>query len=261
MGKNSIYEIGRKTDITGYRFGRLVILREDVGNTKSGRHWMCQCDCGRTSVASTENLNRGHTRSCGCLWSETLTTHGKSTTPEYVAWANMIQRCNNPANPNFKYYGDRGVTVCAPWVDSFDNFYADMGERPGTDHSIERRDVNGNYEPDNCYWATPLVQANNKRSNVRQELGNVSLTIAQLSNQSEVDYQTIRERLKRGIPVEEAIQSARLNGHYFTYQGKQMTIVELSEISGHPASTLYYRLVTAGWSVEAAINTPGRKKK
>lgn len=261
MGKNSIYEIGRKTDITGYRFGRLVVLRQDVGNPKSARHWVCQCDCGQTSIASTENLNRGHTTSCGCKWGEHTRTHAMSGTPEYEAYRNMLQRCNNSSNPTFRHYGARGIGVCQRWLDSFESFYADMGPRPTDQHSIERRDVEGNYEPSNCYWATAIEQANNKRNNVRAEFNNESLTIAQLSKLSGVEYQTITGRLRRGISVEDALQTARMNGRYFQYQGRQMTIDQLATLSGHAAPTLYYRLVTAGWTVERAIDTPSRKKK
>ena len=122
--------------------------------------WKCKCDCGTEKILQRSNITCGRTTSCGC---NKYKTHGKSFAPEYIAWAGMIQRCNNPKAPHYFNYGERGITVCDRWLHSFEDFYADMGDRPSDGHSIERKDVNGNYEPSNCVWATRFEQQRNIR--------------------------------------------------------------------------------------------------
>lgn len=152
-------------DITGLRFGRLVVV---AFYSKSWRSpfWLCQCDCGNQVVVNAASLKRGHTRSCKCLNLEAHTKHGQSTrvrgrSGAYVSWIMMLQRCTNPNSPDFKAYGGRGISVCPRWR-SFDNFFADLGPRPPR-WSIERLDVDGNYEPGNCKWIPMNDQWKNQR--------------------------------------------------------------------------------------------------
>jgi hypothetical protein len=118
-------------------------------------------------------------------------------TSEYKSWAAMIQRCTNTNNDRYIRYGGRGITVCDRWLNSFEAFYEDMGSKPGPDYSIERRENNGNYEKNNCYWATKEEQANNKRNNVFYEYNGISKTISEWSREYNVEYGKLYSRLIR----------------------------------------------------------------
>jgi hypothetical protein len=153
----------------GTKVGRLTAV-ERIENTPSGNEqWLFVCECGKNAKARLSDVSRGFKQSCGCLRNEKsaargraqLTTHGMFYTTEYNTWAQMIQRCTNPRNQAFKYYGARGITVCRRWS-QFENFIADMGPRP-PDRELDRIDNDKGYSPGNCRWATLSQQAKNKR--------------------------------------------------------------------------------------------------
>lgn len=154
-----------RRDITGQRFGRLVVIGRVVGD-----RWGVECDCGAQKIVQRANLTSGHTRSCGCLMRETSATVNASHGARrrgidkggYHSWTGMVQRCTNPKSPQWQYYGGRGITVCDHWRD-YAAFLADMGPRPSKDHTIERMDGDGQYEPSNCEWATRTTQGRNRR--------------------------------------------------------------------------------------------------
>lgn len=157
-------------DLTGKRFGRLVAQRAaDVVGRK--RKWSCMCDCGNEVAVFRENLSLGRTRSCGCLNREITVQrnyrHGMAKTRVYKIWAGMRKRCLNPKSTRWEWYGGRGITVCERW-NSFENFYADMGEPPTRAHTIEREEVNGNYEPSNCIWLLSREQQKNRRPRTKR---------------------------------------------------------------------------------------------
>jgi hypothetical protein len=150
-------------DLVGQRFGRLTVIEQAprVAPTNRISRWFCRCDCGGSAVVQRNNLITARTVSCGCHNEARRTTHGMTRTRTYRSWVTMWQRCTNPNDPRADRYLGRGIEVCERWQ-SFENFLADMGERPpGT--TIDRfPDNNGNYEPGNCRWATPAAQTRNQ---------------------------------------------------------------------------------------------------
>lgn len=162
---------GKPRDLTGTRFGRLVVLglsrRKPISNRI--RFWRCQCDCGKKTVANYGNLTQGISKSCGCA----RLKHGASFTVEYRTWHAIRQRCANPRTTDYQYYGWLGISVCDRWNFGEDGkkgfvcFLEDMGPRPSSQHSIDRVDNDGDYEPRNCRWATPTEQCSHLRPRKR----------------------------------------------------------------------------------------------
>jgi len=158
--------------------------------------WLSRCGCGVVKTVRSDKLRNGTSTSCGCLRKNRL-THGLSGTPEHMAWRSMRYRCENPNNESYKDYGERGITVCERWS-SFDNFFEDMGPRPSSKHSIEREDVNGNYDPDNCVWATITEQNRNTRKTCFVTYNGEIYKLVELAEEIEISPRTLRKRCVRG---------------------------------------------------------------
>ena len=157
----------RKSGIyTGHIFGRLIVISDDRWDENGRRIVKVKCECGKVFDSLFDSLRSGNTKSCGCLHKdkvrERLLKHGLARSPEYRAWSDMWQRCTNPKCKNYNNYGGRGIVVCSRWQE-FQVFMSDMGNRPSDAHSLERVNVNGNYEPTNCTWATASQQNFNRR--------------------------------------------------------------------------------------------------
>lgn len=195
----------RDTKYTGQRFGRLVMV-SFIERKTTDVYWSAVCDCGNVVRVCVSNVRTGHTRSCGCLRQELASqpkTHGMTGSPTYNVWAAMIARCNNSTD---ELYGARGIRVCQQWT-RFEQFFADMGERPSAKHSIDRfPDNNGNYEPGNCRWATAKQQANNRRSSHRVEFNGTVATIAEWETLCGIPQDVIERRLNLlGWPPKRAL--------------------------------------------------------
>ncbi len=192
-----------RRDLLGQRFGRLIVdraLSVDRGDTR----WACTCDCGRATESAGRHLVSGNKKSCGCLQIEAgakTRRHGHSAdgkiSPTYRSWVAMKDRCARPTNPDYANYGGRGIVVCDRWL-TFEEFLADMGERPkGT--TLDRfPDRDGNYEPGNCRWATITQQNRNTRSNRTITVNGVAMTVAEAAEHFGIASGTIFHRLRAG---------------------------------------------------------------
>ena len=144
-------------------FGRLAVVSLSPARVgQKGAFWLCRCQCGAEKPVRAAALRSGNTKSCGCLKLDRMTKHGAHRTAEYQIWRGMKDRCGRPKRARYESYGGKGVRVCERWRDSFENFLADMGPRPGPAYSIERDDNDGDYEPRNCRWATTTEQSRHK---------------------------------------------------------------------------------------------------
>lgn len=215
------WKMNKQIDLTGQIFYNLSVIGKHNEKTIHGAlRWNCMCVCGNIVIHTACNLKSGSVKSCGCkfksLMQDAIVTHGRSNTPEYNIWTEIKQRTNNTNNNYYSNYGGRGITVCDRWKNSFINFYQDMGPRPTDLHSIDRINNEGNYEPNNCRWATIEEQANNRTTNIKYMFNGDMRTLAQIAKQTNICYENLRRRLKRGQCLEIAINEM---------QSKQTTVI------------------------------------
>lgn len=221
--------VRKKKDLIGQVFGRLTVISESEKKGGS-RHWLCRCQCGNEKIFRGNNIVRGHTKSCGCFVVEMMTKHGNSfwpdgrrryysrdlkrketsglikkvalsmstgglsSTREYKSWRSMLDRCYRQKSPKFNSYGGRGISVCELWRKSFKQFLSDMGPRP-LNHSIDRIDNNGNYEPGNCRWADSKTQARNRRSNRKIWWNGENLCVVEVAERLGISHSSVVSKI------------------------------------------------------------------
>lgn len=247
----------------GRRFGRLTAI-QPVARSKGWKIvWLCLCDCGNEARVFAGNLTRGHTVSCGCAFLETITKHGSARdsgkTDEYRIWTAMKARCRNPGHAR---YGGRGISVCERWQ-TFENFLEDMGPRPPR-MSIERKDNNGDYTPENCKWATQTEQARNTCQNVNLTFKGETLCVTEWAERTGLNRDMIQGRLRKGWSIERTLTEhsgawLRNNPHtrFITLDGQTKSLAEWAELTGLGATTITFRL-KSGWSTGKALTTPAQ---
>ena len=203
----------KKNELIGLKFQRLMVIADGGRCKKQNILWLCRCDCGNETTVRGYDLKSGKVKSCGCYNREKQSNlkhgqagSGKKRNPVYSIWASLIQRCVNPNDRSWKHYGGRGIAVCDRWRESFENFLADMGERPTPKHSIDRIDVNGNYEPGNCRWATVSEQNLNRRNNTLITVGDVTKPLKLWVDDLGVTQQCVYYWIKKGLSYGGAIE-------------------------------------------------------
>lgn len=196
------------------RVGKLQVV--GVPFVINQKAWaVCLCDCGTYKPLRLNDLRMNRTTSCGCTrrlvsaarGRERLTKHGMYSSPEHLAWRNMIARCTCKTHNSYADYGGRGVRVCSAWLASFEAFYSHIGPRPSSSHSLDRINVNGDYVPGNVRWATIETQANNKRNSRVIACNGLALTIPQWSRRLGINLSTLKSRLREGWAISEALQN------------------------------------------------------
>lgn len=203
--------MGRFVDLTGQRFGMLTVICRNGTSSDKQALWECKCDCGKVHFVRGRDLRSGHTKTCGCksheLTNAAKITHGQSDSRVYGIWRAMRSRCYLPSVKEYKNYGGRGITVCDEWRNDFQAFYDwAMANGYAEDLTIERKDVNGNYEPSNCRWVTNKEQQNNKRNNHLLEYNGEIHTITEWSEITGIKKTTIERRInKYGWSIEKSL--------------------------------------------------------
>lgn len=198
-------------DITGQKFGRLLVL-ERCGYIGKNIAWRCLCDCGNETIVGISNLRNGSVKSCGCLARELsslrLKKHGKTNTILYKTWKNIKNRCYNKNTKKYNYYGGRGIFVCEEWLNNFESFYnwsIHNGWKKGL--TIDRIDVNGNYEPSNCRWVDWKTQQRNKSNNIYVNFEGEKVCLKEYAERKNISYDKARKIYKQKEIVEDEQKS------------------------------------------------------
>lgn len=203
----------RNKNILGQRFERLVVIKK-----LDSKYYLCRCDCGNEKRIRRDGLTTGNTRSCGCLNREAITKHGLSVKHKrlYDIWGNMKSRCHSPNHRDYHKYGGRGITVCEEWRNDFKKFcewsLINGFVEGDLSISIDRINNDEGYSPSNCRWTDKKTQNNNRRCNVRTIVLGEELTLKQIADKYDINYETVKSRYRNGLRGEELIKPVKHGG-------------------------------------------------
>lgn len=199
----------RVIELAGRQFGEWAVIKKLARRDAYGQvRWVCICSCGTRKEVLTSSLTRGASQSCGCKGKDWCTTHGLSETPEYEAWAAMLQRCTNHKNKWFARYGGRGITVCKRWR-KFENFYADIGPRPDGGSLDRYPDNDGGYRPGNVRWTTQKQQLRNRAKTVFLEYEGKRRSLAEWAELYGLKRKVLANRIKQGWSMKKALTTPK----------------------------------------------------
>lgn len=193
-----------KYNMIGKKFGRLIVLKECNERSGNEKLYKCQCECGNITYVRGSPLRNGHTKSCGCLRKSVI--HGKSNDRLYNIYCNMVARCYDKKHISYLWYGYKGIKVYREWLDNRTTFFEWAINNGYKDNlTIDRIDVNGNYEPNNCRWITNKEQQNNRTNNIRLTYNGKTQTISQWADELCINRKTISTRYYRGWSMKECL--------------------------------------------------------
>ncbi len=243
-------------DMTGKRYAKVVGVRITGLCASRDKKWLFRCDCGGEFEANGYAVRSGKVKSCpACAAARSRmasVVHGKTNTKEFGVWTDIKTRCYNARAAAYDNYGGRGIKVCDRWLNSFEDFLADMGQRPSDKHSIERNDVNGDYTPENCRWATDEEQALNKTTTVWIEVDGVRKPLATWAKEKGVSIHAVRQRYAAGIQGPELFAPSLREG-CIEFNGIKDTFAGWAKRTGIKPSTIAMRVTKYGWPVSKAL--------
>lgn len=236
---------GIMKDISGKRFGKLIVIKPTGKKKNNSYLWLCKCDCGKTVIVKSGNLTSGSTQSCGCLRTEKIIKHGGTYERLYKVYNSIKGRCYNKKSPHYKNYGGRGIKICKEWLGrniGYSNFkkwainngydeFANKGEC-----TIDRIDVNGNYEPSNCRWVNQKTQQNNRRNNKKVTYKNETKTISEWCDILQYKQSGVANLLNKGYTLDEIINFrknktlSKLQKEHYHKQEKPFICLETGKI-------------------------------
>lgn len=266
--------MGKFIDLTGQKFGKWTVIKRNGVNSSGSVKWKCICECGNIGFVGSYALRSGESKSCGCYAKEITSKrskidnkiHGLTGSKIYHTWTNIKQRCSNPDCDNYSLYGGRGIKVCNEWKHDFMAFYNwSMSHGYIGNLSIDRIDVNGNYEPSNCKWSTSKEQARNRRSNHIITYNGETKTLIEWAEQYNIKFEALYGRIKNGWPIDKAL-TMPLGKHYrkssndlITFGNMTKSLKEWAEQYNISYRTFWKRIKKLNWPIEKALTTPIKK--